>query len=97
MECDRQALGLPGSQVKIEQRGGHPLTHHFLYLDLLERTESTCSSLHVQGPMNAIFLALGFVLAIDDRSELFVRDILKSFRPADIASVSIDEQQGLDF
>lgn len=47
--------------------------------------------------MDAIFLALCFVLAVDYRVECFVGDVLKGLRATDVACVGIDEQKWFNF
>ncbi len=77
--------------VRLDPILKHANTHHLLDFDLLKRAESTRPGLHMQGPVDTVFLALCFVLAVDYRVECFVGNVLKGFRTTDVACVGIDE------
>lgn len=72
------------------------LIRHFLNLDLLERPESRCSSLHVQRASNVVGLTL-LRRAGREWGEGLLSDLLEDFVTARIACVGIYEQEGLDF
>lgn len=69
---------------------------HLLDFDLLERAEPTRTCLHMQRATDTILLALGLVLAVDDRCKRSVRDLLERLGPTDVARVRIHEQEWLD-
>jgi hypothetical protein len=50
----------------------------------------------VQGVANTVFLALVLVLAVNYGSEGLAGDVLERLRAAYIASVGVDEEEGLD-
>lgn len=72
-------------------------SYHLLDFDLLERTEPARTGLHMKRAADIVLLALRFILAIENRRELLVRDVLKCFRTTNIASVRVDFQKWLDF
>lgn len=51
----------------------------------------------MQRAIDSVLLTLILILAVDDRSEGFVGDVLESFGSTDIAGVGIDLEEWLDF
>ena len=81
----------------IWRRLESPRTHHLLDLDLLEWTEATCTSLHVECTVDPVLLATLFVLTIEYRLEFFSRDVLEGFRTTGIACIRVYTEKGLNF
>lgn len=47
--------------------------------------------------MNAIFQALIRILAVDERRESFIGNVLESFRAANVTCIGVDLQEGFNF